>query len=248
MHQKTLTTYLKLCTEYYDIVKTISDEERAFYLDYATKANGPVLEPMCGTGRLLIPMLAAGIDIEGFDASEHMLDALKKKSPNAPVWQQFVQNFTSEKKYQLIFVPFGSWGLITDKQAAKKSLKNMYQHLAAGGTLLLEIDTVHSLPDNLNGWQTTLYTRTDRSKLVLKAFQSYESKKQLFKCLCKYQSITHNIIQVEEHETFEQYLYRFDELDDVLSTIGFGIKKYQDYKKTVAQLSAPMIIYECIKK
>ena len=34
---------------------------------------------MCGTGRFLIPMLEANLDIEGFDASTDMLEALQRK-------------------------------------------------------------------------------------------------------------------------------------------------------------------------
>ena len=58
-----------------------------FYLSYAKEANGPILEPMCGTGRFLLPLLAAGFKIEGFDASEatHSLFQfafLKQSEPN----------------------------------------------------------------------------------------------------------------------------------------------------------------------
>jgi ribosomal protein S18 acetylase RimI-like enzyme len=48
---KQLDTYLSLCTEVYDLSKPNPPEDAyAFYRDYAMRANGPILEPMCGTG------------------------------------------------------------------------------------------------------------------------------------------------------------------------------------------------------
>ena len=82
---KNLDTYLSLCTEVYDLSKPNPPEDAyAFYRDYAMKANGPILEPMCGAGRFLLRLLEEGFNVHGFDASDHMLEALhaKAKSKN----------------------------------------------------------------------------------------------------------------------------------------------------------------------
>ncbi len=253
MSQQSLQTYLKLCTEYYDLNKTLTSSELSFYLDYAKNTNGPVLEPMCGTGRFLIPMLQTGIDIEGFDASKYMLDALAKKyalvsTLSAPVIQKFVHDFKSYKHYGFIFIPFGSWGLIINPEESKKSLEIMYKHLAPGGTLVLEIETVTSAPTSLNVWHRSSHTRPDGSWLVLNTLPSYDQKIQLFTCLCRYESFVNGALDVIETEDFKQYLYRFDEFDALLKETGFTqIKKYQDYKKNKAQDNAPLVIYECVK-
>ena len=36
--------------------------------------RGPILEPAVGTGRVLIPLLEAGLTVAGFDASDEMLE------------------------------------------------------------------------------------------------------------------------------------------------------------------------------
>ena len=57
------------------------------------------------------------------------------------------------------------------------------------------------------------------------------------------------MVQKTEEELFEQYLYRFDELDVFLKDVGFAsIKKYPafDGTKTVDQTTS-IIIYECVK-
>ena len=68
---KTLDAYLSLCTKVYGLSKPNPPEDAyAFYRDYAMKANGPILEPMCGTGRFLLPLLEEGFNVHGFDASQ----------------------------------------------------------------------------------------------------------------------------------------------------------------------------------
>lgn len=77
MPQQKLDTYLRLCTQVYDLSKPNPPEDAyAFYRSYALNAKGPILEPMCGTGRFLLPLIDEGFDVQGFDASEHMLEAL----------------------------------------------------------------------------------------------------------------------------------------------------------------------------
>jgi SAM-dependent methyltransferase len=55
-----------------------------FYLDLAREIGGPVLEIGCGTGRVLLPIARAGIEIHGLDGSPAMLDVLKAKFRREP--------------------------------------------------------------------------------------------------------------------------------------------------------------------
>ena len=48
-----------------------------FYVDLALKANGPVLDIACGTGRIPLPCMQVGVDIEGLDLFEPMLKRLR---------------------------------------------------------------------------------------------------------------------------------------------------------------------------
>lgn len=255
MKEQLLTTYQKLSTEFYDLGSHPGEKTALpFYMNYAHHAQGPILEPMCGTGRFLIPMIQAGLDVEGFDASPHMLNALKQKlacvsDKPAPVWQQFVQDFKSDKQYNLIFVPYGSWGLIIDLSISRKCLEIMYHHLAPGGKFVLEIETVDSAPKESGVLQYAEHTKPDGAKIKLEAFISYNQTSQIFSSQCHYTLLDHETIQAIEYELFEQYLFRFDEMDCLLQNIGFTqIKKYQDHSQTPAtDVKTPLLIYECIK-
>jgi hypothetical protein len=250
---KSLTTYRKLCAEYYDLSKPQAPPEvLSFYMHYAQQAQGPLLEPMCGTGHFLIPLLQAGLDIEGFDASPYMLDVLKHKyaqmsNKPAPVWQQYIEDFKNNKQYQLIFVPFGSWGLL-DLETSKQCLERMYSHLAPGGKFIIEIEAVASVPE-CDVWHTAVQQRSDGSSLALHTFCTYDISTQIFKALCRYELIVEGVVQATENEDFQMYLYQFNEIDALLKAVGFDlIKKYQDFNRTPASDSnAPLLIYECQK-
>lgn len=78
MTQQLIDTYKTLCTEFYDLDKPSPPAEAfEYYLNEAKRCVQPVLEPMCGSGRFLIPLMEHGINIEGTDASEEMLEKLR---------------------------------------------------------------------------------------------------------------------------------------------------------------------------
>ena len=249
------STYKSLATEFYDL-EDHRDGARALplFMAYAHAAPGPILEPMCGTGRFLIPIVQAGYDIEGFDASASMLAALRMKyaqffDTQPPIWQSFIQDFASEKRYSLIFVPYGSWGLITDKKESQQALALMYQHLATKGRLVIEIETVHSVPMPCNVWRRGTHQAADGSLIIIDAFPTFDPKTQLYHALCHYEKKRDGTCIAKESENFTMYLYDFNEFDVMLSAAGFeNIRKYQDHIKTpAADKTSPLLLYECIK-
>lgn len=75
--------YGSLCTEMYEILHAHApQDELDFYLSYAEKGK-KILEPLCGTGRFLVPFLHRGFDISSIDLFGKMLEKLKQKSTEA---------------------------------------------------------------------------------------------------------------------------------------------------------------------
>jgi hypothetical protein len=90
-----MNSYKKLCAEFYDIDKPSAPNDALnFFLHYAEKANSPILEPMSGSGRFLIPLLERQFDIDGSDVSQHMLGACRErcrsKGLNPVLYEQFL--------------------------------------------------------------------------------------------------------------------------------------------------------------
>ncbi len=136
--------YSGLAAELYDFWwagKPLEDE--AFYRRMLDQYPGLALEVGCGTGRLLLPYLKAGLAVEGVDCAPEMLAICQQKAERellTPIlYEQFMQNLDLPRCYKTIYIPFRSFQLISDRNDALKSLQNFYAHLEAEGQLLISM-------------------------------------------------------------------------------------------------------------
>ena len=75
-----LTSYGQLCTLFYDADKPVApDAEVAWYAQRLPQQAGPLLELMCGSGRLLVPLVSAGLKLHGVDSSAAMLGSCEAR-------------------------------------------------------------------------------------------------------------------------------------------------------------------------
>lgn len=72
--------YDKLYSEFYSIGKPFATPtELALYQKIFTRKDY-LLEPMCGTGRLLTPLVELGFHVDGIDCSASMIEICKQKA------------------------------------------------------------------------------------------------------------------------------------------------------------------------
>jgi hypothetical protein len=249
--QSPLTTYLSLCTQYYDLDKPLAPPDAlAFYRRYAQQAHGPTLEPMCGTGRFLIPLLQEGFPIEGFDASPFMLEALHQKCAaqnlNPVVWEGFLQELNQLKKYSLIFIPCGSFCLMTNEADVKASLHAIYHHLDDQGTFVFEAETLCAASSTTGIWHGKIREKPDGTSIMLSTLTLQDS---IQTTICRYELIENHQITHTEIEEFKIRLYEPDALEALLREAGFTciqkIKAFEPGK--TANTSDEVIIFECRK-
>ena len=130
----------------YDALFEDLDFDRSFYLALA-RHSGPVLEVTCGTGRILIPCLEAGVDIEGVDLYAPMLARLREKAAAkglaCRVHQADMRSFTVPRRFALVTIPFNGFVhcLTTADQIA--CLGRCREHLDAGGRLVFNTIPPH---------------------------------------------------------------------------------------------------------
>jgi SAM-dependent methyltransferase len=126
--------------ELYDMVFGGFDFDREYYKRIAREAKGPVLEVACGTGRILIPCLEAGVEIDGLDLYPSMLDSLRRKSsllelsPN--LYQGDMRNFSLPRRYALIFIAFNGFVHATTTEDQLHTLRTCREHLVTDGVLV----------------------------------------------------------------------------------------------------------------
>lgn len=128
----------------------------AFYQTHIENGGQPALDVACGTGRLLLPYLRAGLDVDGCDISPDMLALCREKarregySPN--LYQQAMHELDLPRSYRTIFI-CGSFGIAGTRQQDAQALQRFYDHLTPGGVLLLDLPAPYGEGSPWNLWQ-----------------------------------------------------------------------------------------------
>lgn len=127
-----------------------TDVDIPFLLAEAKKANGPVLELMCGTGRVSMPLLEAGIDLTCVDSSAGMLAVLRGRLRESRFSAELVEadvcKLSLNRQFDLIFIPFHSFAEITGPAEQRQALNAIRAHLSPGGRFIC---TLHNPPVRL---------------------------------------------------------------------------------------------------
>jgi SAM-dependent methyltransferase len=167
--------------------------------------TGAALDVGCGTGRLMLRYLKEGFEVEGIDTSADMLMLCREKAAaqglaQPTLYEGYMQNLDLPRKYQVIYVPCGTFCLVTDRAQAFDTLRRFYDHLNPGGLLVFNLfwpfgngeplsDTrlakdenwnpmwSNDLPDGSIVSQSMRLVRLDRAEQLLIAQRRY----QLFK-------------------------------------------------------------------
>ncbi|PGM90051.1 class I SAM-dependent methyltransferase [Bacillus cereus] len=221
-----LTYYGEICTKIYESDKSIAGgKELDFYLSFAKDKNMTVLEPMCGNGRMLIPFMQNGVNIEGFDISKDMLKVCKEKAEKLnlkPVVSQGrIEKFHSDNKYDLIMIPIGSFSLLPNN-LVDISLQNMKNNLKEDGKLLLTILQGGNEAEQILDWIETNRKEINNELIVEYRKVSYDEAQKLLNIILKYEVIQDEKIVETEIMDFPIRLYNLKEFENILITNGFS--------------------------
>ncbi len=140
-----MSYYSKLSSEAYDLDKPIGHSfgDVEYYLDRLSSCKGRILEPATGTGRILVPLLEKGLNVDGFDRSTDMLNICRnhceKRGLKPNLFEAGMESFSVDTKYEAIIVPTGTFLLLHERDKSMRALENFYKHLAHGGRLILDL-------------------------------------------------------------------------------------------------------------
>src|SRR6266566_7685061 len=95
--------------------QTLDRRDVRFWQDMAARANGPVLELGCGTGRVTLPIARTGARIVGVDRSAGMLAyarrraARSKSGSNVSLVRSDIRSlpFRKSARFDLVIAPYG---------------------------------------------------------------------------------------------------------------------------------------------
>lgn len=180
---------------YYDIIFDADTAAEADFLEAAmarharTRAK-TVLEPACGSGRLLVALAERGYTVSGFDASPGMLDfarqRLAERGLAGRVFEARMESFTSRGGFGMAHCLVSTFKYLLEEEHAQAHLERVHDALAPGGIYVLGLhltdyadrggdterwigkrDGVHVTCD-IDGWPPNRKTRTERVRSRLR--------------------------------------------------------------------------------
>ena len=110
------------------------------------EAGQPALDAACGTGRLLVPYLKAGLTSTGRHLSRHarsVRERCERGGSTAEPLRAGDARARPPRRYRTIIV-CGGFGLGGRREHDVEGLRRMYQHLEPGGTLVLDNEVPYS--------------------------------------------------------------------------------------------------------
>jgi ubiquinone/menaquinone biosynthesis C-methylase UbiE len=165
--------------------QTLGRRDVPFWERVASRAEGPVLELGCGTGRVSIPLAQAGVEIVGVDRSAPMLERARKRikvgGPNGP--PRYVRADIralpfGDGSFPAVIAPYGILQSLIRPSDLTATLASVARVVAPGGTF--GIDLVPDVPK----WReysnrVQLRGRAGRSHLTLVESVRQDPKRRL---------------------------------------------------------------------
>jgi SAM-dependent methyltransferase len=154
----------------YDVDLLEDPGDLALYLALAARADGRILELGVGSGRLAVPLAAAGWPVTGVDLDPAMLARARARvadaGPEAAARLELVEGdargLRLADRFRLAIVPLNSLLLFGDRASQAAAVQTMADHLEPGGIAVVDV----WLPDaddlaRYDGRVILEYTNTD---------------------------------------------------------------------------------------
>lgn len=120
-------------------------DELAYYRAVIERFGQPALDLGCGAGRLLVPLLSDGFDVDGADVSEDMLAQAARLAAAVAskprLFAQPVHRLQTGRRYRTIFA-CGVIGIGGTRAQDLLGFRRVYDHLEPGGAFVIG----HTLP------------------------------------------------------------------------------------------------------
>jgi SAM-dependent methyltransferase len=174
----TQATYTRFA-QFYDAYVGNYAQDLPLYLALASKAQAPVLEIGCGSGRVLLPLVQAGYPITGVDISGEMLRLADKKLSKNHLRERCVllnHNFADQalpRTFGLALVTFYTFNYLLSPEQQKAFLDHLAETLLPGSIVALHLFYPNPLlhPETSGKWINKGSYQVDGETISLQDFR-----------------------------------------------------------------------------
>jgi SAM-dependent methyltransferase len=132
-----------------------SGPEIPYFQQFIEGDGQPALDAACGTGRLLVPYLEAGLDVDGCDISPDMLELCRERAEraglSANLYAQELHELDLPRRYRTIVI-CGGLGLGGNRAHDVEALRRLHDHLEPGGLLVLDNEVPYADQEQWTYW------------------------------------------------------------------------------------------------
>jgi len=193
-------------------------------------AGQPALDAGCGTGRLLLPYLRAGLDVVGCDVSPDMLAECRRlaaaEALEPTLYEQALHELDLPRRFRTI-VCCGTFGLGSTRAQDAQALVRLHDHLEPGGLLALDVEETGSLPavaadPEHHDPPAERVQASDGSELALRVrvVEVDRQERRVTRAIQAWQWRDGELLAEEEHLLTES-VYSREELTELLQRAGF---------------------------
>jgi SAM-dependent methyltransferase len=248
----------KNTADYYDYDnRNIIKDDLDFYVEYANKTKGPILELASGTGRVSLylaqkthrPLECIELSESMIEKFEHKLKTSYKNLQNKiNIHNIDMSNFYLHKKFEYIIIPWRSLQFLPEEKQTISCLKCIYEHLADNGLFVFEIFRPKNYDENWIGKEEISYDIVDGTKRIIRSTVNHyaDTNKKYIQYLNKTKIIENNKkVVVKDMHTVKYYKY--DDIIRILNSLNFKIKEEYGYydKRTIK--GGEEMIFVCTK-
>ena len=218
--------------DYYVIV----DTDISFYRSLC-KDRKNILELMCGTGRVSLPLIREGFRLTCVDYSQKMLNVFRSKLKEADKVNIVCQDICSldmPEKYDLAFIPFNSIAEITDNNKRAQAFERIHSHLMANGLFFCSLYNPAYRIRMADGKERLLgrFAMSDNNTLVVSFHNHYSRETGVISGMQYYQIFDEgsSLIETRKLEISFSVIPK-DEILEMACNVGFKERAiYGDYE------------------
>ena len=202
--------------------------ELAFYRAAIERYGEPVLDLGCGAGRILVPLLEEGFDVDGADLSGDMIEqaralaAGKGLEPRLTV--QPMHELAPLRRYRIVYI-CGAFGIGSSTAQDIETLRRVHAALEDGGALLI---TDHEPPRPDRKPRGVWPEKGERRRLpegdeieLIDRLAAVEGPPQRLTLEIRARLWRNGELLTEEAGRLTETLYSVDELEPMLRDAGF---------------------------
>lgn len=245
----------------YDVdSRDILQADIPFYIDYALRQNGEVLELGCGTGRVALGLAEQGIRVTGLDLSEQMLDVFRRKLDAKPDLKELITlvhgdmaDFKFQRRFALVIAPFRAFQSLTEDGDIANSLECVRDALNDDGIFIINVFRPYMIMDE--NWcysEKVQWERLDEitGNYVVKKHwgDKIDTRNQVIYPHFAYEVTDKNGIKKRITDDLKLKYYYENQLRAIIEKAGFIIKEsFGWYDKSSVEEAKREIILVCGK-